>query len=107
VTVRGLHDRAAIAKVTGARPLEDWLAERSPHEAMEALQAAGVAAGAMLRVSELPAFDYYAAREAFREVRHPHIEEPLIVEAGLIGLGAEEIGRLIASGALEQLERPS
>jgi crotonobetainyl-CoA:carnitine CoA-transferase CaiB-like acyl-CoA transferase len=47
---------------------------------MEALQAAGVAAGAMLRVAELLAFDYYRQRGTFRQTRHPHLDEPLIVE---------------------------
>ena len=48
---------------------------------MERLQQAGVAAGAMLRVSELPEFEYYAARRFFRAAAHPHLAEPFIVEA--------------------------
>lgn len=84
----------------------------------------------MLRVSEMPEFDYYAERGAFREVRHPLINDPFLVDATTIraerlpdaplnpapmpgehsiaivkerlGLGAEEIDALIAAGALEQ-----
>lgn len=81
VTERGSEDEARIAGVTGGKPLADWLQERSSQGAMEALQAAGVPAGAMLRVSELPGFDYYQERGFFREVTHPHMDDPFMVEA--------------------------
>ena len=58
----------------------DWLATNSPHDAMAQLQAAGVPAAAMLRVSELPAFPYYGARGFFREVHHPIIAAPFFLE---------------------------
>jgi crotonobetainyl-CoA:carnitine CoA-transferase CaiB-like acyl-CoA transferase len=48
---------------------------------MEELQAVGVAAGAMLRVSELPGFEYYIERRFFRQAVHPHMPDPFTVEA--------------------------
>lgn len=80
VTVRHDADAAAIAQVTGGEPLADWTAQRAPRDVMESLQAAGVPAAAMLRVSELPEFEYYRDRAFFRTTRHPHISEPLTVE---------------------------
>ncbi len=80
VTIRGKADRLAIARVTGDAPLEQWLAGMPPVAAMERLQEAGVAAGAMLRTSELPDFAYYKARGFFRTTRHPHIADPVLME---------------------------
>lgn len=80
VSLRGPADERVIAEITGARPLADWLAEMEPVEAMERLQQAGIAAGAMLRVSELPEFEYYKTRGFFREARHPHMKHPFQVE---------------------------
>jgi crotonobetainyl-CoA:carnitine CoA-transferase CaiB-like acyl-CoA transferase len=60
--------------------LREWLVERSAGEAMELLQAAGVPAGAMLRVSELPRFGYYAERGFFRVSGHPALEVELLLE---------------------------
>jgi crotonobetainyl-CoA:carnitine CoA-transferase CaiB-like acyl-CoA transferase len=81
VTIRDGADEQAAARVTGGMPLSDWLAGQDPRAAMETLQAAGIAAGAMLRVSELPTFDYYVRRGFFREAHHPHMTEPFTVEA--------------------------
>jgi crotonobetainyl-CoA:carnitine CoA-transferase CaiB-like acyl-CoA transferase len=58
-----------------------WLAVRTPREAMETLQAAGVPAGAMLRVAELPDFPYFKERRFFRPAHHPHIAQPFLLEA--------------------------
>jgi crotonobetainyl-CoA:carnitine CoA-transferase CaiB-like acyl-CoA transferase len=60
--------------------LRAWLASLSPQEAMERLQSAGVPAGAMLRVAELPHFEYFREREFFRLVRHPAIADPFYLE---------------------------
>jgi len=134
VTIRDVADTAIIAEVTGGRPLADWLAEQSAHTAMETLQTAGIAAGAMLRVSELPAFDYYIERGFFRTGKHPHMSEVLTVEAAPIraaalpdppeipapllgehttelmverlGLDREAVAALIDAGALEQFKMP-
>ncbi|MGI4801634.1 MAG: CaiB/BaiF CoA transferase family protein [Janthinobacterium lividum] len=60
--------------------LTGWLATRAPIDAMNTLQAAGVPAGAMLRVSELPEFPYYVERGFFQEVRHPYLKHPIMLE---------------------------
>ncbi len=130
VTLRDEVDAHAISAVTGPIPLAAWMAERSPHDAMKTLQAAGVPAGAMLRVSELPDFSYFARRSFFREATHPYLPQPFTVEnapvqsqelpdppdrpAPLMGehtveiarenlaLPENEIAELIAMGAVEQ-----
>jgi len=57
-----------------------WLAEWSPQAAMQRLQEAGVPAGAMLRVPELPEFAHYRGRSFFRETTHPLIDGPFLLE---------------------------
>ena len=57
-----------------------WTAGYPATEAMERLQAAGVPAGAMFRAADLPAWEYYVARRAFRQEVHPHGKEPYIME---------------------------
>lgn len=134
VTIRDATDEQAAARVTGGKPLAEWLADQTPPAAMQALQAAGVPAAALLRVSELPTFDYYVRRGFFREARHPHMTEPFIVEAApvsaerlpdppdtpapLLGEHSEAIMRerlqmqdsaideLVAEGVLEKAEIP-
>ncbi|CAN7310532.1 CoA transferase [Phenylobacterium sp. LjRoot225] len=109
--------------------LSDWLSSRSSQDAMEQLQAAGVPAGRMLRVGDLPEFGYYRERRLFRTEQHPHMDEEVVAERFLarsgglgepptqpapvmgehtaevvrdwLGLGAAEIVRLIAAGVLE------
>jgi len=81
VTLRGEGDRQAVAEITGGEPLAAWLAARDPREAMERLQAAGVPAGVMLRVSELPDFEYFKTRGFFRQADHPRLSDPLTIEA--------------------------
>ncbi len=134
VTIRDQADMQRAATVTGGAPLGDWLAARSPREAMAALQEAGVAAGAMLRVSELPDFGYYVRRRFFRDADHPHMMHPFKVEAAPIlsqrlpdpperpaplmgehsaeimrndlGLTDADIERLIEAKVLEQFKMP-
>ncbi len=138
VTVRDEEDLAALASVLGhqeldredaERELVDWLAGRGPREAMETLQAAKIPAGAMLRVAELPDFDYFRARAVFRTEQHPRLDGALIAErmpttsrrlpepprmpapvAGehtveiareRLGLSPEEVRSLLAVGVLE------
>jgi crotonobetainyl-CoA:carnitine CoA-transferase CaiB-like acyl-CoA transferase len=104
VTLRGDHDwpllctaidrpdlaaDPALAHPAGriaARPrihaaLQAWLATRSPSQAMETLQAAGIPAGAMLRVADLPGFEIFAARGSYRQVTHPHLSRPFFRDA--------------------------
>jgi len=106
-----------------------WLAGFTPMDAMHRLQTAGVPAGAMLRVSELPEFSYYRERGFFRSAQHPLIPESLIQEnapvysqrlpeppytpaprigqhtreilSERLGLSTDDIQRLVAEGAIE------
>ncbi len=80
VTLRDEADRAALAEATGGEPVETWAARHTPQEAMALLQAAGVPAGAMLRVGEMPQSPQYHALGTFRDVRHPLIDVPFTVE---------------------------
>lgn len=100
VTVRGDADWAALSALIGLAgdrdlnhrdgrvthraeiegALKAWLADLSPHEAMERLQNAGVPAGAMLRVMEMPEFAYFRERDFYRKVRHPGLADPVVME---------------------------
>ncbi len=103
VTVRGDADWAALCAVI-ARPdlladttlsdaagrdaqrgrvnaaVAEWTARRSPFEAMGKLQSAGVPAGAMLRAIDMPGWDYYRQRRAFRDETHPYGSGPWVME---------------------------
>ncbi len=61
-------------------PLIEWLARTPPDEAMQRLQDAGVPAGMMMRVSDLPSWEYFQARSFFRQETHPLIGSPMIAE---------------------------
>ena len=110
--------------------LIDWLSTRTPHEAMETLQAAGVPAAAMLRVQDLPDFPLFQEQGFLAPARHPLYREPLLMETGparfsrldepalepapvlgehtrdiartLLDLSETEIEELIESGVLEE-----
>lgn len=58
----------------------DWTVRHSPGHAMDLLQAAGVPAGAVMHAAELPGWEFYAQRRAFREELHPHGREPYVLE---------------------------
>lgn len=72
----GAIDRPALIDV-----LERWVASRTPSEAMTLLQVAGVPAGMMLRVADMPGFAHYRERGFFREVANPAVAAPFLVEA--------------------------
>lgn len=100
VTVRSDHDWAALCAVTGfaegealqtpqlrlgARSridgaIEAWLADLTPMEAAERLQAAGVPAAPMLRVADLPGFAHFQDRDFYRVERHPFLQQAVISE---------------------------
>lgn len=103
---------ATVAGREGARAelraaVETWTSNRSASDGMELLQSAGVRAAAMLRGSELPEWEYYRARHAFRSETHPfgaepftlenvqvhaeHVAEPPLGQAPLLGEHTEEI----------------
>lgn len=73
---------AARRKIDAA--IESWTTDRSPREAAEALQAAGIAAAPMLRLSELPDFPYYRARGFYRIEDHPWLQENVIGDAYVV-----------------------
>lgn len=79
VTLADEADRAQLTKVTGGDPVA-WVAARAPAEAAAALQAAGLAAGWMVRVVELPKLPGFVARGTFRKATHPLIDHPFLVE---------------------------
>ncbi|WP_250399261.1 CaiB/BaiF CoA transferase family protein [Streptomyces cellostaticus] len=63
------------------RALTDWTSANPPHAVMGRLQSSGVAAGAMLRVSQLPDDPHLRARGFFAPMRHPDIPDELVAEA--------------------------
>lgn len=129
VTARDASDESALRAVIGDEDLAAWTARHTPVEAMELLQAAGVPTGAVFHAADLPNWEYYVARRAFREELHPHGAEPYILEnvqvhaervadpplrqapllgeqtreiaRELLGLTDTEIDELIARGVLE------
>lgn len=108
----------------------EWSASRDPRDAAAELQAAGVPAGAMLRVDDLRADDHLRARGVFGELVQPQLPSPLITNLGeartrtlppprlepaplaaehtrqvlrdVLGLADDEIQRLLDAGALEE-----
>lgn len=71
-----LARRAEIEAALGA-----WTATRSAGDAAAQLQRAGIPAGPMLRVPELPTHPYFRARGLFRETRHANLPDPFVTEA--------------------------
>ena len=103
ITVRGDKDWSALCDVMG-RPglagfeeyasaasrfanrgairsiVTEWLSGLGAMEATRLLQANGVPAGAMLRVTELPEFEAFKDRDFFIAADHPHIPDPVVME---------------------------
>lgn len=82
VTLRAAADRAAFVALVGD-DAAGWAAARSPQDAMAELQAAGVPAGMMVRVVELPELPGFTALGTFREATHPLLDAPFVVEGAL------------------------
>jgi crotonobetainyl-CoA:carnitine CoA-transferase CaiB-like acyl-CoA transferase len=133
----------ALATAAGRRAVEDrleaaiaaWTLTRSPDEAMEALQAAGVAAGAARGLAELLLYEpQLTARGFWQEVERPHTEwlqqpSPVFREDGraypirrpaptlgqssrevlsrLLGLPASELDRLEVDGVIGETPIPT
>ena len=81
---------AAVAAVAGAPSgdpdavrdaLEAWCAEREPRDAMEALQAAGVPAGAATTAKDRFEDPHYRARGTYVETEHPSIGWEMVYRA--------------------------
>jgi crotonobetainyl-CoA:carnitine CoA-transferase CaiB-like acyl-CoA transferase len=132
--------QASLATAAGRRAAQGeldaavaaWTATRTPREAMELLQAAGVPGAKMLRVSELPEFGFYAERGILKRAGHPHIAHEFFMEnamaiserlpepdfapapllgehtlwaaSELLGLDEQTIASLVESGVLEAPE---
>jgi crotonobetainyl-CoA:carnitine CoA-transferase CaiB-like acyl-CoA transferase len=82
VSIRSDADRRAVAAVTDGAELADWARAKSPQQAAEALQAAGVPAGPMIRASELRDDPQLTVRNVFSDMVHPLLDLPLPTEAG-------------------------
>lgn len=61
--------------------LRAWLADRTPTQAAQALQAAGIAAAPMLRLADLPSYAYFRERDFYRTEDHPWLRETVIAES--------------------------
>ncbi|ONF94991.1 CoA transferase [Sphingomonas jeddahensis] len=86
VTLRNGADRAALASVVGSAEratVEAWARDRAPADVAAALQAAGVPAGMMVRVVDMPGSPGYRALGTFREASHPLLDTPFQVEGAL------------------------
>ena len=79
VTLPDEKTTARLDALTGGDP-KAWFAARPPDTAMRECQQAGVPAGAMLRLDELPEHPYFEARRFFRTESHPLLPEPFAVE---------------------------
>ncbi|MCR5977446.1 CoA transferase [Gordonia jinghuaiqii] len=128
----GLADRRIENRDEADKVLTEWLSERTPTEAMTALQEAGVPAGAMVRLPELLTDPHLVARDAYTSLEHPLLPAPLPtavrvarftsipdaplhpaplpgadtheVAVGLLGLDEAEYERCVAAGILQPLE---
>jgi crotonobetainyl-CoA:carnitine CoA-transferase CaiB-like acyl-CoA transferase len=128
VSVRSDADRQAIATVIGQGELAAWARDRSPVQAAEALQAAGVPAGPMYRATDLHDDPQLRLRNVFSDMVHPLFDVPLPTEAGpapyrhippapqrpaplpgadtrqvcreVLGMAGDDIEQLIADGVL-------
>lgn len=81
------HDTAAkrlAARAEITAQIEAWLADRTPRDAAETLQAAGIAAAPMLRLVELPDFPYYRERGFYRIEDHPWLQEDVFGDAYVV-----------------------
>lgn len=138
-----LLDDPALATSAGRHAAHDhlkdavaaWVSQHPARKGMEVLQAAGVPAGVMMRGSELPEWEFYRARGAFRAETHPFGAEPFTLEnvqihAGniahppigpapllgehteaiaidVLGLSSERIAVLLGRGVLEASALPA
>jgi crotonobetainyl-CoA:carnitine CoA-transferase CaiB-like acyl-CoA transferase len=128
VSVRSDADRQAIATLIGPGELAAWVRDRSPLQAAEALQAAGVPAGPMYRPTDLHDDPQLRLRNVFSDMVHPLFDVPLPTEAGpapyrhispapqrpaplpgadtrqvcrdVLGMAGDDIEQLIADGVL-------
>jgi crotonobetainyl-CoA:carnitine CoA-transferase CaiB-like acyl-CoA transferase len=119
---RAANRRELIGQVS------DWTSARTPVQAAEALQSAGVPAGPMNRPPDIPEDPQLVHRNVFRDMVHPLVDHPLPAETGpapflhipsapqrpapvlgehtrdicakVLGMSTEETERLINAGVL-------
>ena len=83
ISLRGPADRTAAAAVIGTEnDWQEWTTQRTPAEAAEALQRAGVAAAPMYRRPDVLADAQLASRGLYQQMTHPLIEGTLPAESG-------------------------
>ena len=80
VSMRSEADRKAVAAI--APDLAGWVAERSPQQAAEQLQATGVAAGPMNRPEDVYEHPQLRWRNLLVDMTHPLFDVPLPAETG-------------------------
>lgn len=125
-TVEGRLARAAVLE----EGITAWTRERSPFEVRDLLQAAGTAAGNMLRLDQMAADPHLLARNFFQTLHQPGLIAPVLTENApalgvlppprirpapfhgehtltlaetLLGLDASTCDALVAEGVLEPL----
>lgn len=114
--------------------VRQWVSARTRDDAAATLQAAGVPAGPMLHPDEIPSWEVFVARRAFRDELHPHAATPFTLEnvvfhaervpdpplrqaplrgehteevaTELLGLDADEVAELVRRGVLEAVTPP-
>ncbi|OWK30219.1 CaiB/BaiF CoA-transferase family protein [Sphingomonas dokdonensis] len=82
-TLRSAADRAAVAALVGGAGQDAaaaWARTLPPQDAAAQLQDAGVPAGMMVRVADLPKSPGYQALGTFRAATHPLLPTPFQVE---------------------------
>lgn len=82
VSITSPDDRLAIAGVIGDETLQTWVAQHTPAQAAERLQAVGVAAGPMNRPDEVYHDPQLRARRVLTDMAHPLFDVPLPAESG-------------------------
>jgi crotonobetainyl-CoA:carnitine CoA-transferase CaiB-like acyl-CoA transferase len=82
VSITSAADRRAVAGIVGDESLADWTRRRTPQEAAQRLQDAGVAAGPMYRPDEVYDHAQLRYRSVLADMAHPFFDVPLPAETG-------------------------
>lgn len=134
VSIENPAQRQAVEEVTGSQSLAGWTGQRTPVEAAELLQAAGVPTGPMNRAEDVHSDPQLQLRKVFSDMTHPAFELPMPTESGpapyrhippapqrpaplpggdtreichrVLDLDDDEIDRLIADGVLFAADQP-
>ena len=82
VSITSAADRQRIDGIVGDESLAEWTARRTPQEAAQRLQDAGVAAGPMYRPDEVYDHAQLRHRDVLADMDHPFFDVPLPAETG-------------------------